>query len=87
MNTTRLRRNAYILFSSVLLLLNTIYFIASPYSGQLVWIVTRSTRPGGPFAYFVSAEGSQSLIGILSNVAQTIAATLNDGLLESFVLT
>lgn len=79
-STTRLRRSIYILFSSVQLLLNAIVFMATPYSGMMAWIGTRDHFPGGPFAYF-NSEALVDRVSLLGNMTQTIAGTLNDGLL------
>jgi hypothetical protein len=68
----------------MLLLLNTIYFIEVPYLGQMAWINTRNSYPGGPAVYFNIS--SNNPISVLGNIAQTIAATLNSGLLESFLI-
>jgi hypothetical protein len=83
-NTTRLHRNLYISYSSLLLLLNTMYFIPWPYIGQMMWIMVRSNYPGGPLAYYTSASVNNP-VAVLGNIAQTIAATLNSALLESFL--
>lgn len=79
-STTRLHRNAYISFSSVLLLLNTVYFIQMPYIGRMMWIVTRNSYPDGPFAYY-NLEVPRAPVDLLSNIAQTIGVTLNESLL------
>jgi hypothetical protein len=82
--TTRLHRNFYISYSSVLLLLNTIYFIQEPYIGQVMWIKTRNSYPGGPLAYYYLSFNAP--ISVLGDITQTIASTLNSGLLESFLI-
>lgn len=84
-NATRLRRNFYILFSSVLLLLNTIFFTHLPYTGLMMWDVMRNRFPGGPSTYY-RLESESTLINLLSNIAQSLALTLNDGLLVSSLL-
>jgi hypothetical protein len=85
-NTTRWQRNFYISYSSVLLLLNTASFIQEPYISRMMWITTRDIYPGGPAAYYNNTLGSD-LVTVLGNIAQTIAITLNSGLMESFILT
>jgi hypothetical protein len=84
-NTTRSQQNFYILYSSVLLLLNTASFIQVPYISQMMWISTRNSYPGGPAAYYANTSYINP-VSILGNIAQTIAATLNSGLLESFLI-
>jgi hypothetical protein len=84
-NTTRFHRNVYILFSSILLLLNTLSFVEWPYTGQMMWIKVRDSYPGGPLAYY-EVEPGQTPVDIIGDIAQTIAATLNDSLLVSFFL-
>jgi hypothetical protein len=84
-NTTRSHRNVYILFSSVLLLLNTLSFVEWPYTGQVMWIKVRDSYPGGPLAFY-GIEPSKIPVDVIGNVAQTLAATLNDGLLVSFLV-
>lgn len=79
-NTTRSHRIFYILFSSVLLLLNTLSFVQGPYTGLMMWIVMRNDYPGGPFAYD-QFESARTFVSLLGNIAQTLGATLNDGLL------
>jgi hypothetical protein len=83
-NSTRLHRNFYIIFSTLSLLFNTIYFAQLPYTGQMMWIVTRNTYPGGPLTYYnVKSEGTP--INVLGNIAQNLALALNDGLLVSLI--
>jgi hypothetical protein len=82
-NNTHPRRNFYIAFSSILLLLNTVFFLESPYIGRLMWVTTRSTYPGGPFGYY-NTEAPTNRVSLLGDAAQNLAITLNDGLLASF---
>jgi hypothetical protein len=84
-NTTRSRRNFYVIFSSVLLLLNTISFSQLPYTGQMTWIVARNRYPGGPLEY-LQFKSRMTPITLLGNVVQTFAGILNDGLLESLLI-
>jgi hypothetical protein len=71
-------------FSSALLSLNTIFFIQGPYIGRMMWISTRNSYPGGPFAYYNASINNP--VAVLGDVAQTIAGTLNSGLLESLLI-
>jgi hypothetical protein len=83
-NTTRLHRNFYMSFSSVLLLLNAMYFIQESYIGQMMWINTRNSYPNGPLVYYNASANNP--VAVLGNIAQTIAAALNSALLESFLI-
>jgi hypothetical protein len=80
-NIIRLHRSFYTSFSSVLLLLNTMYFIQWPYIGQMAWINTWDTYPNDPLQYYSTSYNDPVIV--LSSMAQIITVILNNSLLES----
>jgi hypothetical protein len=83
-HTNYFRQNFFVFYTSILLLLNTVYFMGMPHTGQVMWTTPIDDHPGGSFTYY-NTESPRTPIILLSNIAQTLAATLNSGLLESSI--
>jgi hypothetical protein len=80
------RQNYFMItYSSLQLILSTIFFMSVPHLGQLMWIVHRNSQIGGPEAYFDLHYGHSHYI-LLGGEAQNIAIFLADALLESFLI-
>lgn len=83
-NITRLRATIYITYGSILLVLNTMFFLCTPLLGQAMWISSRNKYTSDPAAqYYQFQDGSTTTFSytILANIAQDISNFLADTLL------
>jgi hypothetical protein len=76
---SRPRRIFYATYGSILLLLNTLFFLSMPLLGQLMWISDRNTI-GGPLGYYSTAYNNGIYV-IVGNIAQGLSIFLSDILL------
>lgn len=77
---SRFRRIFYLLYGTILLLLNTLFFVSPPLLGQRMWTADGKKYSGGPLEYFNLQQYSAGYT-MLGNAAQNVAIVLVDGLL------
>ena len=74
-----------IVFCTVLLILNTVYWVTVAWFGDLLWVV-HSSNPGGSEAYLVEGENPSVWYQVLGTAAAVISNLMSNALLVSCTL-
>jgi hypothetical protein len=82
LNRRRFSNALIFIYSSLQLILNSLFFISIPLLGQEMWIAHRDNGAGGPEAYFNIYYGSANYV-LIGSGAQNISMFLADALLVS----
>jgi hypothetical protein len=77
---TRLRRTLLVLFSSILLLSYTAFFLSAPLLGQEVWIEHRDMS-FAEYLMYVATEDTTAVYMVVANAVQNLAMLLDNALL------